>query len=484
MGTLLRIVLAGAIGLGVDESYAVAVARPFHLSYYDHPPAVFWLAGAMTELAGAHPWALRLPFILLFAGTTWMLFRLGSRLVGEWAGAYGAVAMNLAPVFSLSTASWILPDGPLLFFLVASAYCLVRALEERTNDFGWWCAAGVAGGCAGLSKYVAVLAAVGVFAFLATSPARRSLKGPGPWVALVLALLVVSPVFVWNATHAWVSFRFQIGHTGTSGFSGVHPAALATSIAGQALYLFPWIWVGLVWALVAGFLAGPRAPSWLLCWLAVGPVLALSAVALGGHPGLPHWASGGYVFAFPLLGARLAAQRTAAPRLLRTACLGAAGAFLMVVSVLGVQAATGMVRDMAPGMFRHGDPTLELVDWREVIPELERLGLGSHAHLVAAAADWIAAGKLAYALGPGVPVVCLGSAPHQFSYLYDERTFQGDDALLVVRKGTEPLAPGLTSLFQRVDSVSTVTIHQGTRPAFDLTVFLGHAFSPPGTSSP
>ena len=40
-GVLMRFLLAESIGLGVDESYAVAVARQFSLSYFDHPPQFY-----------------------------------------------------------------------------------------------------------------------------------------------------------------------------------------------------------------------------------------------------------------------------------------------------------------------------------------------------------------------------------------------------------------------------------------------------------
>ncbi|HXQ28750.1 MAG TPA: glycosyltransferase family 39 protein [Gemmatimonadales bacterium] len=475
-GTLGRLVLAWFTGLGVDESYAVAVARPFSLSYFDHPPLVFWLAGAGSALLGESA-VLRLPFILLFAGTTWLLFRLGARLVGEQAGAYGAVAMNLAPFFTLSAGSWIVPDGPLMFSLVAMAYCLTRALDDAEGGgLGWWVALGVAGGCAGLSKYVAVFAALGVFGFLATSD-RRWLARPGPWVALGVALVVVSPVLLWNATHGWASFRFQGGHTGVSSATGFHPAGLLTSVAGQALYFFPWIWLGLIYVLVTGSLAGPNEKSWLLCWLAVGPIVAIAVLALRGHPGFPHWAAGGYLFLFPLLGGFLARQRE---NVRRVEMIGSAAALLVLVAALGAQAATGAVSEEIPGLFRQGDPTLELVDWRELRPAFGRVGApGGPAF--AGAADWMAAGKLAYALG-SVPVLCLGTACHHFPYRLDQKTFAGADGLLVVRPGDDAARQTYAHLFRRVDSVETVTIHRGERPAFELTVLAAHGFSPDAAS--
>ncbi len=57
----------------------------------------------------------RLPFILLFAGTTWLMYRLTARLFGEPAGLWAAVLLNLSLVFSITSGGWVLPDGPLMF---------------------------------------------------------------------------------------------------------------------------------------------------------------------------------------------------------------------------------------------------------------------------------------------------------------------------------------------------------------------------------
>ncbi|MDE3217378.1 MAG: glycosyltransferase family 39 protein, partial [Gemmatimonadota bacterium] len=85
------------LGLGVDESYEVVVSRLLSWGYLDHPPLSFWMARAAADLAHSENRVLlRLPFILTFAGTTWLMFRLGARLFGPRAGMYAALLLNLA----------------------------------------------------------------------------------------------------------------------------------------------------------------------------------------------------------------------------------------------------------------------------------------------------------------------------------------------------------------------------------------------------
>src|SRR3984893_10245794 len=129
LGTVMRFLLAESIGLGVDESYAVAVSRQLSLSYFDHPPLHFWMVGAVARLAHSESReVVRLPFVLCFACSTWLMYRLGARLFGERAGALAALLLNVSAVYSLSTGGWVLPDGPLMLFMLASAWVLTGVL--------------------------------------------------------------------------------------------------------------------------------------------------------------------------------------------------------------------------------------------------------------------------------------------------------------------------------------------------------------------
>ena len=79
--SIVRILFAAAVGLCIAESYIAGVSRRFALSYFDHPPLHIWLVGGWAKLIGDdRAVILRLPFIALFAGSTWLMFRLTARL--------------------------------------------------------------------------------------------------------------------------------------------------------------------------------------------------------------------------------------------------------------------------------------------------------------------------------------------------------------------------------------------------------------------
>ena len=318
--TAIRLALAATIGLSVDESYAVVMGRRLSLSYFDHPPMVFWWTGLASRIAASEsPLVVRLPFIAAFMVTTWLLYRLGGFLFGTRAGLWTAFLLNVSLFLSVAAGGWALPDGPLVLFSAAAAYCLARAtIGDRptpsrepsgslaVGSRGWWIGFGVSAGLALLSKYHGLLLLAGTGFYLVTARRRATwLRRRDPYIALALAAMTFLPVLVWNATHEWASFRFQGGRAVPLEETG--GTTLLDSVAGQAAWTLPWVWVPLLVVLVAALRAGPPDDRrWLLGCLASGPILAFTLLAAVGARGLPHWEAPGYFMALPLLGAWVA----------------------------------------------------------------------------------------------------------------------------------------------------------------------------------
>jgi 4-amino-4-deoxy-L-arabinose transferase-like glycosyltransferase len=212
---LIRLICAFNLGLGNDEAYHFLYAAHPALSYYDHPPMMAWveMVGLSLSTTRASTWALRIGFILLFGGSTWLLARLTTRSYGAWAGFLAAFALNVTGYYGLAAATFALPDGPLLFFWLLAIDRLEIALgEPNSKRLAPWVWVGVAWGGAMLSKYHAVLLPLGTGLYVMLHrPMRRWLLRPGPYLAFGLGLLLFSPVLVWNASHGWASFLFQGG---------------------------------------------------------------------------------------------------------------------------------------------------------------------------------------------------------------------------------------------------------------------------------
>lgn len=478
-GLLFRVVLGFTIGLGIDESYAVAVSRIWTLSYFDHPPLHFWLVGLAGKIFGTdYGILLRLPFILLFAATTWLMYRLGAVLFGDWAGVYAALIMNLSAVFSLSTGGWILPDGPLMFFMLACVLVLVKLLfgPAPKRSLLWWLAAGALLGLGLLSKYHAVFIVFGVFLFIITSRTHRPLLlTAGPYLSFGIGLLIFSPVLIWNWQHDWVSFAFQ----GSRGLArGWYPGRMLGNIAGQAAWVLPWIWLPLVGAWIASAAGGPgncnpeQSKRWFLSCLAAGPILIFTFLTLRGADGLFHWQAPGYLFLFPLLGRAAAARMAGYDRKTAAWLKLSAFVFILLLAVLASHTATGWLKTVNPSLFPHGDPSMEAYDWRDVQPAFAEKGFLTQDHpaeLFVVAPDWIDAGKIDYALGGKLPVVCLSAEPHHFAFIRPIGSMRGKDAVIIGRTAiAEQALQQYGHYFQSISPLGSIAVNRQGREEIRL----------------
>jgi hypothetical protein len=456
--TALRLALAAILGLGVDEAYTLSAAHDLQLSYYDHPPLQYWIAHFFMPLLGDGR-AARLPFIGLFAASSWLLYRLTQLLFRAEAGVAAVLALNCSAFFTFA-GGWVLPDGPLMLALLASSVLLARHFfapqDSRAGALRAWLLAGLWLGVAALAKYHALLFAIGVVLFLVSVPARRrELSQAGPWLAALLALLVATPVIVWNMEHQWISVGYQVGR---GRFGGrLHPEYVLANLIGQALWILPWIFVPLLIATWRAVRAGRTAErSWYCLCLSLPAVAVFTVTPLWGNLGLPHWQMPGWLMLYPVLGE--CAVRALEPVRLRRWALACATAIVLLGAVLAGHAATGFGRILAPRLFARGDPTLDAFEWNQLPGELRARGLLQPGDFLIST-NWIYAGRVDEALRHTVPVVVFGGNPKQFGLRFDPADFLGRDALVVAPADSMTgLADRLQPYFESVHELAPFTL--------------------------
>jgi len=476
--SLLRLLEAAFIGLGTDESYTVAVSRELHLSYFDHPPIHYWIVHALSPMLG-YGRASRLPFVALFAGSTWLMFRLTRRLFGEAAGVWAALALNLTGFFAVAAGDWVLPDGPLIFFLLAAANALADGwfgeAETPAHPFRTWLWAGLWIGLAALSKYQAALFCAGLGVFVLTDRARRrDLLTPGPYAAAVLTVLILSPVLIWNAQNHWASFAFQGGRGVPN--KGVHVDGPVVALLGQLALLLPWVFVPLAMAGVVAARAGPADRRRWFCLMLAAPAIALfTLIPLVSPRTLPHWSMPGWLFLFPLLGLMLATAADAAKAWPRRWAVASAAILVVVGGLAVTEAATGVLGAAFPKAFKKGDPTAESIDWTALRAQLDQEGLLKTPGVFVVSLKWNEAGKVDDAVGGEAPVLVFSNDPRQFAYRVPSASLIGHDAVIVAPPKTLAAHRAeLATYFQTLTPEPAVEVGRGGRKEVEVDVLLGH----------
>lgn len=205
----MHILFNQTLQLHYDEAYYWVWSKNLALSYYDHPPMIAYII-RLTTLFSDKEFFVRLAAVLCSTITVIMMYKTALRMFGQKAAD---ITVLLALAWPILEGTFFITtiDSPLLMFWSITLYCLARGFLE--NELKFIYLAGVFLGCSLLSKYTAILILPGILIFLLLSSAKRKyLWSFNTYLALVLALVVFSPVIIWNAEHEWVSFAFQFKH--------------------------------------------------------------------------------------------------------------------------------------------------------------------------------------------------------------------------------------------------------------------------------
>ncbi len=291
LGVLIHVSFGWLLTLSVDEAHYMLYADKLDWSYFDHPPLVGWVQwplvaiGAPEAIIRLIPQVLWLLSCLLARSIALELYR----VVPGWsqpaqrqaAGLWAVALILLAPLMHV-LAVGLLPDTLLMLLTLCLMWVALRLSQTPTP--GLWVALGALLGLAGLAKYTAILPALAIIAILLMRHGATLLAKPGPWIALILASLLVLPVFYWNARHDWISFLYQINH-GAGGTWQIK--RLAAFIGIQLVAYGPLLILGSVLA-VRHIVQRKAAFAGSLLLFFFIPFL-VTAYLSGGGGSLPHW---------------------------------------------------------------------------------------------------------------------------------------------------------------------------------------------------
>jgi len=296
-----RLFFAVTIYPGFDETYYFSYSLRPALSYFDHPPFVSFLAGIFPWLTGIiNPLTIRLGAIILFSIAGLMFYFFSKNWLNEQQSIAAYTLFNITPMFFLGAGTMILPDSGLLFFWIIALFLHHRILFKRQPGSNLdWLLAGFSTGAAMLAKYHGIFLGFALVLFLLLYK-RKQFLTIKPYLYGFAALLVFSPVLIWNVQHEFISFFFQGGRAVSSKIS---LNGLLQAIGGQAAYLTPMIFIPFIiilkQSITRGILKGDKEYQFYFFFGTV-PVLIMNFISLL-KPILPHWTLVGYAtLAVPL----------------------------------------------------------------------------------------------------------------------------------------------------------------------------------------
>ncbi|CAM3967582.1 MULTISPECIES: ArnT family glycosyltransferase [Tsukamurella] len=284
-------------GYFFDEAYFVVAGRDHPAAgYFDQPPLVPLLAGALDSLAHGNLVVLRLPATLAVTAITLLSGLIARELGGRgWAQVFAAAAVAMSLVSSVG--HWLATYSLDPLWWTILFYLLVR--WTRTRDDRLLLLAGAVTALSLLTKFLvpALWIAVAVGA-LACGP-RRLLTRPALWGGAAIAVVAVVPTLWWQAGHDWAYTR--MGAVVRAEWPGGAGFALVGLFGAGLLIGLPLLLAGVVSLLRSGRYR----------YLGVAVVLVVAAIVLT-HGRAYYLAS---VYALPMAAGAVAVQRWAANRI-------------------------------------------------------------------------------------------------------------------------------------------------------------------------
>ncbi len=468
-GLVFRGIIAYFLPAGFDEAYYFLYTQHLDWSYFDHPPAVALTAGLGVWATGnATPFSLRLGALAFFTASLWLLHATGEWLFGRRVGLISCAIASLTPLFLLSFGVLAAPDNALIFFWSLALYLCAREFfpkgYSRSHSDKYQPTARIilislAIGLACLSKYHGFVLGLSLVGFcLASKSYRAAFRSRWLGWGLLVFGFTLFPLLYWNATHDWISFRFQLGDRFTEygdDNSGYSFNSLLGVVLAQFGYLFPSIALPLWWTGAKGLFSqlfgklttqNRQTANKINFLLWSGLPVALGFTLVGGatHT-FPAWPAPGLwslVILLSYAATDWPPKRTYRWLAITAWTIGISLLFALAHITLGTLQKPSDHALFGGIVSIESDPSTELIDTRQLRQLFNQSDEFETAtdtvDFVITSKYWLS-GYIALAMPNDVnlPVTSFTPDPRGYAFWFDPQQWIGKDALFIRLKGTE-----------------------------------------------
>ena len=448
----------GPLDLAPDEAHYWEWARRLDISYYSKGPLIAYTIALFTGLIGDTEVGVRIGAVLISTVLTLLLFHLSRDILKDDRGAFLASLLpHLTPLFAAGSVL-MTTDPLLLLFWGLTIYLLYRAIFFGRGRL--WYPAGIATGLGILGKYSMALIYPSILLYLLISQRGRVwLRRKEPYLALILSLVLVLPIFIWNYRHGWVGIRHVMGQAHVEEGFRISWKDFIEFLGSQAGILTPFIFLGLCYSMVKGLIEGLKGrEEWLFLSTTSLPVLLFFVFKSLQGKVEANWAASAYFSAFPLtvgvMGGIYSRGRVWKGLILLSLLFG-----FLLTAISHYPA----VLDLPPKK----DPTTRLIGWQELGKAVGRL-YEEEKDLFIVSNRYQVASELAFYV-PGNPRVYninLGRRMNQYDIWGGLEGLKGRDGLYVSWDRDPPV-----QVFERCEGPLVVDIKRRGRKVREFFIF-------------
>lgn len=450
-----------------DEAYYWLWGQRPALSYYDHPPLQAWFQGVTSVVFGNSLFGLRLPALLssgvVIATLLWWARKVNLNGLGTWAMIAAAFSSPLIYLFTSLTFNdhlmiALLSLASILVFTTLNDAALLRPVNKRAL-YG----AALLIGLAGLTKYNAALFAIGVVVATIWFPRFRPLlRSPHLYLAGILCLACLTPVFLWNYTNGAASFQYNLNDRLGGGIG------ITTMLERMAILLVSVVLIFSPFLTVAA-LKRPSVSEWLRNWrgIAVAIMLTTLAISLGLSyvtNVLYYWTIIGFVAILPFAVLHFKRRWQLVAHMLYGAVLISLYSFNYTVLPLAT-------------LFGDNDYESNIVyGWPEISAQSDALMQANNTAFMVAS-DYRSGAILAF-WTDNTDLDVISERISQFTLWFDHDKRAGQDALILTDEW-HPMSDVIAARFETVEEVSRIRVERFGINLTEYTFYIGRAYTPP-----
>lgn len=454
--TLLRLFLAVRFPLAPDETYYWEWSRRLDWGYYDQGPLIAWWIRGSCLLFGDTPLGVRFGIVAAALLSQILLYLLARDLFNARVAFLALIPATITPL-ALAGGFVATYDSLATLFWTAAMYFAARALFFHSRPA--WYGLGAAFGLGLLSKHTMLFFAPCLLLLLLTLPEQRAwLRRKEPYLAALVALLLLAPHLGWQANHDWMTFRHLFLLTG-KGVDQPFLRRLGDFLGSQAGLMTPLLFIGLLGAL---FWAGRRgrqpggAQLWFLFCMSA-PTLLFFLLMTAKAKVQANWAALGWLTP-PIAYMAWLEERRPSPSFAHryaTAALGLCALLALLLLWPEARAAVGLRTPAGWDQMNklYGGEELGAAADR-ARAEMEAEGVGP---VAVGAATYDNASRLAFYMR-GQPEACcffLGTRVNSY-ILWNQRAYPkpGGSALVADDRPPDDAGlPGYRAIFERVEPI-------------------------------
>jgi 4-amino-4-deoxy-L-arabinose transferase-like glycosyltransferase/membrane-associated phospholipid phosphatase len=284
----LAYIASGTIQLSEDESYQWLWSKHLALSYYSKPPLIAYAQFLGTSIFGDTAFGIRFFAPVIAALLSVIVLRFFAKTVNARAGFFLFLITTATPLLSAGTLLMTVDPLSVLFWTAAMVSGW-RAVQPNA-PIRYWLWTGLWMGLGFLSKFSYQLLSWVLF-FILWAPARKSLRTPGLYLALLINAICLLPVLLWNHEHGWITLQHvaQNAGAGTQWTPERMFKFVGRFLSAEFGLLNPIFFVAMVWAAIAMWRRSRHNPL-LFYFFAMGAPVFLLNFALSFHSNvLPNW---------------------------------------------------------------------------------------------------------------------------------------------------------------------------------------------------